>query len=103
MTRRGIFFRIKPGNQAEYKRLHASVWPEVEEALRKSGIHNYSIWNLNDMLFSYYEVDDPNLCASLLAGNEYYQKWRKLMEEVVFVDRATGQKEWDMDIVFFLT
>lgn len=52
-------------HEKQYRELHAEVWPEVVEAIKKSGIVNYSIHVLElgekKYLFSYFEYtgDDP--------------------------------------------
>ena len=42
--------RIKPGMQAEYKRRHDEIWPEMKELLKSAGIGNYTIWSDGDVL-----------------------------------------------------
>lgn len=34
---------LNPGMQAEYKRRHDEIWPELEAALRAAGVRDYSI------------------------------------------------------------
>ncbi|SFP41921.1 L-rhamnose mutarotase [Tranquillimonas alkanivorans] len=38
-------FRMKlfPGQEAEYKRRHDEIWPELSELLREAGVRDYSI------------------------------------------------------------
>ena len=33
--------RLKPDMEAQYRRLHAEVWPGVLETLRRANVHNY--------------------------------------------------------------
>jgi L-rhamnose mutarotase len=35
--------RLQPGQEAEYKRRHDHVWPELVELLKAAGISDYSI------------------------------------------------------------
>jgi L-rhamnose mutarotase len=41
-----IAFRmtLKPGMRDEYRRRHDALWPELADALRDAGIHDYSIF-----------------------------------------------------------
>lgn len=41
-----IAFRmnLNPGMQAEYKRRHDEIWPELSKLLKDAGISDYSIW-----------------------------------------------------------
>ena len=61
VQRYGSVIGIKPENIAEYKKLHAAVWPEVLSKLEAVNIRNYSIY-LAELkkgewyLFSYFDV-----------------------------------------------
>jgi L-rhamnose mutarotase len=50
--------RVKPGQEAEYRRRHADVWPEMRRALKDAGCSNYSIYMKGRDLFAYMELDD---------------------------------------------
>lgn len=44
MSERYIFrMRLTPGMEAEYRRRHDAIWPELVDLLRASGISDYSI------------------------------------------------------------
>lgn len=49
--------KIKPGMQAEYKRRHDAIWPEMKALLKSAGIRNYSIWSDGELVFGYYECE----------------------------------------------
>lgn len=49
--------RVLEGQLEEYKRRHDAIWPELAEVLRDAGIRNYTIWNVGDELFGYYECE----------------------------------------------
>jgi L-rhamnose mutarotase len=44
MKRIGFVFKIRQDKLAEYKERHRAVWPEMLEALRRTGWHNYSLF-----------------------------------------------------------
>ena len=44
MERIGFAMRLLPGSEAEYRRRHAAVWPELLDDLRSAGARNYSIF-----------------------------------------------------------
>ena len=58
MERIGFTMRLLPGAEAEYRRRHAAVWPEMLAELRAAGRPDYSIFLRGDDLFGYLEVDD---------------------------------------------
>lgn len=101
MKRVGIYFQLKEGAGEGYIRAHQNIWPQMREVLNEAGICNYSIWNLDEKLFAYYEVEDEKKMEAILSGSEVYAKWRELMEEFVYKEWVTGTKEWPMELVFF--
>jgi L-rhamnose mutarotase len=44
MKRYGAVIGLQPDRVAEYKRLHAAVWPDALEQITASNITNYSIF-----------------------------------------------------------
>ncbi|WP_298916326.1 L-rhamnose mutarotase [uncultured Roseobacter sp.] len=45
MSERYVFrMRLHPGKQAEYKRRHDEIWPELVDLLHDAGISDYDIW-----------------------------------------------------------
>jgi L-rhamnose mutarotase len=59
MTRIGFLLKVKEEKFDEYKKHHEAVWPEMLDALRRTGWHNYSIFAREDgLLFGYFETPD---------------------------------------------
>lgn len=59
MQRVCFHLRVKPERVAEYSHRHQAVWPEMREALRATGWHNYSLFLSDDgLLTGYLECDD---------------------------------------------
>ena len=57
MTRVGFLLKVKEERIEEYKKHHEAVWPEMLEALRQTGWHNYSLFMKEDgTLFGYFET-----------------------------------------------
>lgn len=102
MERKGIFFKLRPGMKEEYARRHANAPQALIDTLRRAGIHDYTIWNHEDMLFACYQVEDEKRCEEVLAACPVYNKWREEMEQVVYVTPVTGQKEWPMERMFLM-
>ncbi len=100
MKRIGIYFMLKAGAKNAYKEAHRMIWPEMRQVLDVAGIKNYSIWNLGEQLFAYYEVDDEEKMKTVLSESKVYKRWRDWMEEFVYQDE-NGTKEWPMEMVFY--
>ena len=48
MERVCFLLKVKPEKLDEYKERHKAVWPEMLQALREAGWHNYSIFLRED-------------------------------------------------------
>lgn len=79
MKRYGFVIGIHPERIEEYKRLHAAVWPEVLNQIRRSNIRNYSIFlrEPENLLFGYYEYHGTDHAADMkkMAQDPKTQEW----------------------------
>ena len=65
----------------EYKGHHEAVWPDMLDALRRSGWRNYSLFmGEGGLLFGCFEAED-SFAASLegMSKEEVNQRWQELM------------------------
>ena len=96
--------RIKPGMQAEYKRRHDEIWPELVALLKEAGIYNYSIWSDGDRLFGYYECEKGiEYATRVQAESPIVDKWNEYMKDVMVMplDPETGAQP-HLEEVFYL-
>jgi L-rhamnose mutarotase len=81
MKRVGFILKVRQDKLEEYKRHHKAVWPEMLDALRRTGWHNYSLFIRDDgLLFGYFET--PESFQVALAGmsqEEINKKWQDFM------------------------
>ncbi|MBO4308326.1 MAG: L-rhamnose mutarotase [Clostridia bacterium] len=79
--------RIKDGKKEEYKRRHDEIWQEMKNLLKSAGICNYSIWNVGDELFGYYECEKGiAYAAKTQAESPIVAKWNEYMKDVMEMD-----------------
>ncbi|MCI0397738.1 MAG: L-rhamnose mutarotase [Chloroflexi bacterium] len=81
MKRVGFLLKVKQDKIVEYKKHHEAVWPEMLDALRRNGWHNYSLFMGEDgLLFGYFET--PESFQAALAGmakEEINARWQEFM------------------------
>jgi L-rhamnose mutarotase len=96
MQRVGFIFKIKQDRIEEYKKHHAAVWPEMLDALRRHGWHNYSIFLRPDgLLFGYYEAaESPEASEAGMATEAINLKWQEFMGP--FFESITGRPDENM-------
>ena len=107
--RYGSVIGLRPEKLAEYKKLHAAVWPAVAKAIRDANIRNYSIYlrKLDDgkyYLFSHFEYVGQDFQADMakLGADPETQRWWKFTDpcQKPLSDRKAGEWWASMEEVF---
>ncbi len=111
MQRYGMVLGVRPEKIAEYKRLHAAVWPGVLRMIKRCKIRNYSIY-LHQLgqnryyLFSYFEYHGRNFKADMakMAADPLTQQWWSHCIPCQKPVRFRKQGEWwaNMEEVFHM-
>ena len=79
--------KIVPGQLEEYKRRHDNIWPSMKEVLKDAGIKNYTIWNVGDELFGYYECEQGvEYATRVQACSETVVEWNEYMKDVLIME-----------------
>lgn len=83
---------VLPGMLEEYIRRHDQIWPEMKDVLHQAGIRNYTIWNVGNELFGYYECDDVAFAAKVQRESPVVGRWDEYMKDVMRMemDPITG-------------
>ncbi len=81
MKRVGFTLKIKKELIEEYKEHHRNVWPEMQQALRETGWHNYSLYLRDDgTLFGYFETPESLEAAQAgMANRDVNARWQDMM------------------------
>jgi L-rhamnose mutarotase len=91
MKRVGFLLKVKPEKIPEYRARHKAVWPEMQDALRRTGWHNYSIYMRDDgLLFGYFETPESfHAALDGMSKEEINSKWQDYMAP--FFENLSGQ------------
>ena len=84
---------LKDGKLEEYQKRHNEIWQEMKDTLTEAGIVNYSIWNVGNELFGYYECEKGIAhAAKVQAESEVVARWNEYMKDVMTMetDPETG-------------
>ena len=67
MQRMGMMIGIAPDRIAEYKALHAAVWPQVLARLTEANVRNYTIFlrEPENVMFGYWEYHGTDFEADM--------------------------------------
>jgi L-rhamnose mutarotase len=106
MTRYGQVIGVGAEAIAEYKRLHAAVWPEVLAMISACNITNYSIFlrEPENLMFAYFEYTGADFAADMarMAADPRTQDWWAVCMPLqrAFETRAEGEWWASMEEVF---
>lgn len=106
MRRYGMVVGLDPARLDEYRSLHASVWPEVLETIRRCNIRNYSIYYKDGYLFSYFEYVGDDFAADMarMAADAKTQEWWAIVKPMQRPLPSRRPGEWwaEMEEVFHM-
>ncbi len=82
MKRVGFLLKVKESMMEEYKKHHENVWPEMQDALKRAGWHNYTLFIRDDgLIFGYFETPvDFQTALDKIAQEEVNPRWNAFME-----------------------
>lgn len=95
--------KLFPGFEEEYKRRHERLWPELKDLLKKSGIHQYSIYldESSLTLFGVMQVEDP-LPLEVLGQHPVMKKWWAYMRDIMDTNPDNSPVSVPLKEVFYL-
>jgi L-rhamnose mutarotase len=111
VRRVGFVLQVRPDMIDEYRRHHAAVWPEMLDALRRTGWRNYSLFLRPDgALFGYVELAEGRTFDEVRAAMDaepVNARWQALMAPFFALDGQGGGHPADrmmepLDEVFHL-
>ena len=100
-----VAFKIKlfKGCEAEYKKRHEVLWPDLKALLKQTGIKDYSIFldeQTND-LFGYLIIDDATKLDEL-PKQPVMQKWWAYMKDIMQTNDDNSPVNIPLKEVFYL-
>ncbi|HQE30423.1 MAG TPA: L-rhamnose mutarotase [Propionibacteriaceae bacterium] len=97
MPRVGFISRVAPEHLEEYTARHREVWPDMQDALRRTGWSKYSLFLAPDgTLFGYVEVPDSlEEATARMQLEEVNARWQASVAHLF----DTGEKTGDESLV----
>lgn len=104
MQRICFLMEIIPGQEPEYERRHADVWPDLVLELQAAGVHNYSLFRRGTSVIAYAECHpDAATAFGRVGATEVNQRWSDWFTDVLAeLTSADGQliearEVWHLD------
>lgn len=103
MTRNAFVMKLKPGFEAEYKRRHDQIWPELTRELKAAGISDYSIFldPRTGCLFAVQKLA-PGHTADNLPQTAIVKKWWAYMKDIMDINPDNSPVALPLTEVFHL-
>ena len=105
ITQHRIAFKMQlhKGQEAEYKKRHEILWPDLEALLKTSGISEYAIF-LDETTNSLFGVLKATNLAALdnLPNNAVMQKWWAYMKDIMDSNSDNSPVSTPLTEVFYL-
>lgn len=80
MQRVCFLLKVRADRIEEYRERHAAVWPEMLEALGRTGWRNYSLFLRDDgLLVGYLETDDFEAARAGMEATDVNARWQTEM------------------------
>jgi L-rhamnose mutarotase len=95
--------KLNPGMQAEYKKRHDEIWPELVELLHQAGVSDYSIYldPETDILFGVLSRPRDHGMASL-PEHPVMKRWWAHMADIMESNPDNSPVAVDLVPVFYL-
>lgn len=101
-----VAFKMKlfPGKEAEYKKRHDEIWPELHGLLKNAGISAYSIFldEETHALFGVLTTSEPQNLDTL-PQHEVMQRWWKYMADIMESNPDNSPVSIPLKEVFYLS
>ena len=103
MDRVAFKMKLFPGCEAEYKKRHDEIWPELSALLKQTGISEYSIFldEESGSLFGFLKAEDRKSLDSLPA-QAIMQNWWAHMRDIMESNLDNSPVSIPLKEVFYL-
>lgn len=79
---------VKEGCIDEYIRRHDNLPKDMKQLLREAGIFNYTIWNVGNQLFGYYECKNGiDFAAKVQNESPIVARWDEYMSDILIMEK----------------
>ena len=104
MKRVGFMMQIRQDKIDEYKKFHKAVWPEMKEALTRTGWHNYTLFIKPDgIVFGYVETPEGLEVANAgMQSEKINSKWQSTMAAFTPAGKKPDETFFKMEEYFHI-
>lgn len=103
MEKVAFLMKLKPGFEAEYKKRHDEIWPELSAVLTEAGVYDYSIYldRATGVLFAVQKRTENNT-ADDLPNHPVVKKWWAYMADIMDTNADNSPVSTSIECVFHM-
>ena len=98
--RRAWVMKLKPGNEALYKKRHDELWPEMHDLMEQGSVLSFSIYRYGLLLFAYQALRDDTASASSSDTPEIVWRWWESMAPLMETNSDFSPVEEPLEEMF---
>lgn len=103
MQRTAFKMKLKHGCEAEYKKRHDEIWPELVELIKNSGVSDYSIFlDIETNILFAVQKQSGKESSQDLGTNPVVRKWWDYMSDIMEVNPDNSPVTIPLPEVFYL-
>jgi len=103
MKRLAFKMKLHSGQEEEYHRRHAALWPDLQQLLKETGIEDYSIFldEETNILFGVLKINNPDAMDDL-PNHPVMKKWWAYMKDMMDCNPDNSPVSVSLKEVFYL-
>ena len=103
MKRVAFKMKLHKGQEAEYRKRHEAIWPDLVSLLKKSGIKDYSIFFDDETLslFAVLKIENES-ALNELPQQAVMQRWWSYMKDIMECNPDNSPVSIPLKEVFYL-
>ena len=95
----GLYWTIRSGMAGEYDRVHATVWPKLEQRMRDLGVVQFSIFRRGEEVFAHLTVGDYPAFTKAYGADQLAQEWERQFDDLLIVEHPDPETGWPERLV----
>ena len=103
MQRNAFKMKLRPGYEAEYKKRHDAIWPELKKLLSEAGVNDYSIFldEETHTLFAVQKLED-DFEEAVIPSHPVVKKWWAYMADIMETNPDNSPRVTPLKEVFHM-
>ena len=103
MKRIAFKMKLYKGQEAEYRKRHEAIWPDLVSLLKRSGIKDYSIFldDETNILFGVLKIENES-ALNELPQQAVMQRWWSYMKDIMECNPDNSPESIPLKEIFYL-